>query len=45
MYFVRVLFASNPVGLLLEDNIPDTIRLFAPRLPHGALISLDIQDA
>ena len=45
MRLVHVRFESNPVGLLLEDSVPDSTRSLHPVLPRGALIALDIRDA
>ena len=30
MHLVHVLFESNPLGLLLEDSVPDTTRMLHP---------------
>src|SRR5215472_4906429 len=30
MHLVHVLFASDPLGLLLEDSVPDTTRMLHP---------------
>jgi len=32
MHLVYVLFEPNPLGLLLEDSVPDTIRMLHPCL-------------